>query len=179
MPTGIYVRTAEYREKIRQSRLGKRKSIEYYIDENGCHICISHSRNKDGNGYPQISVDNRTIPLARYIFIKSNGEIPKGMFVCHTCDNPHCINPDHLFLGTHMDNMRDMVQKGRAFHAIGEHNGRHKLTKEGVIQIKELLNTVKNCSELARQFGVAPKTINDIKLGKKWGWISCQGVKTA
>jgi IS30 family transposase len=65
-----------------------------------------------------------------------------------------------------------MVEKCREFHAIGEINGQHKLTQEDVLKIKELLQIVKNGAEIARQFGVAPRTINDIKHGRKWGWLS-------
>ena len=159
------VQYEEWKKKV--SRAGKGKPIQFFVDEKGCHICTSHSTN--GKGYPQKSKNGVTGGISRHIYTEIHGKIPDGMCVCHTCDNRLCINPDHLFLGTLTDNMCDMVQKGREFHAIGEHNGQHKLTQEEVIQIKELLNTVKNCSKIALQFGVSPRTINDIKHNNTWG----------
>lgn len=76
------------------------------------------------NGYGIFRVgDNKTISAHRYSYILHNGKEPGSLFVCHRCDNPSCVNPDHLFLGTQGDNIQDMIDKGRFRHAVGEKIG--------------------------------------------------------
>lgn len=65
------------------------------------------------DGYGRIRVDGKSWLAHRFSWVLANGPIPEGMYVCHRCDNPPCINPEHLFLGTQTDNMRDMAAKGR------------------------------------------------------------------
>src|SRR3990167_3652620 len=65
------------------------------------------------SGYPIFRVGNKLIRGHRYSWELCNGKIPEGLFACHHCDNPSCVRPDHIFLGTHTDNMRDARQKGR------------------------------------------------------------------
>lgn len=77
-----------------------------------CWICISHA--KESNGYPMIHRNGKHYSLHRYAYERYyKKEIPEGMCICHKCDTPACINPDHLFLGTVQDNVRDMIKKGR------------------------------------------------------------------
>lgn len=95
------------------------------------------------------------------------GEIPKGMVVCHKCDNPYCANPDHLFLGTLKDNMRDCVRKGRNF--IPDNRGERatwaKLTRDAVAHIKQRLMSG---PEYARLYGVSRSAIYEIWRGRNW-----------
>lgn len=88
-----------------------KKEIKWDIDKNGCWICISHTPNT--YGYPQCRQGYKIVVISRVMYEKYKGEIPNGMLVCHTCDNPKCINPEHLFIGTNQDNVDDMVRKGR------------------------------------------------------------------
>lgn len=68
---------------------------------------------KDRDGYGSVTVDKKSTRSHRWIFEQFYGQIPVGWFVCHTCDNPSCVNPFHLFPGTHTDNVRDSISKGR------------------------------------------------------------------
>lgn len=100
----------------------------------------------------------------RYSWEAVNGQIPEGMVICHRCDNPRCVNADHLFVGTQADNMRDMVEKGRS--TSGEANPRAKLTKADVVAIRA---SDKSSREVAPLYGVSPGHIRSIRSGKKWG----------
>lgn len=102
----------------------------------------------------------------RVAFVIANGELEDGMMVCHTCDNPSCCNPAHLFAGTQAENMADMWRKGR--RAIGEKQGSAKLKEADVIAIRVLLASGISHKKIADQYGVARSTITDINLRKKW-----------
>lgn len=97
-----------------------------------------------------------------------NGEIPAGLYVCHRCDNPACVNPGHLFLGTQLDNMQDMVSKGRGHDHHGENNPKAKLTEKDIFQIHRLKNSGFSNKQIATNFDVTPTTISYILLGKTW-----------
>lgn len=84
-----------------------------------------------------------------------NGQIPNGLLVCHTCDNPPCVNPDHLFLGTGADNSQDMSAKGRTAKAVT------KLTPEKVQAIRNRHANGETVHDLAREFDVTPPTISE------------------
>lgn len=86
-------------------------------------------------GYPLFEDQYRQIAGHRWIWEQNNGPIPTGMHVCHRCDNPRCVRPDHLFLGTPKDNFDDMVAKGRSAH-LGSRNGRARLTNEQAREIR-------------------------------------------
>lgn len=106
----------------------------------------------------------------RISWIEANGEIPEGLHVCHRCDNPSCVRPSHLFLGTHQDNMTDMKLKGRAH--LGEAHGIAKLTNEKVLQIRSKYASG-NISQknLAKEFGVHVMTVNSIVHRRSWKHI--------
>lgn len=141
----------------------RNKKIEWKEDENGCYICTSHARDKDG--YPRIRDRYKNVGVHRYIYGECFGEIPKGLVVRHKCDNPKCINPEHLELGTYQDNSNDMVSRNRS--CKGEKNGKSKLTKqdyEKILRARELDFTE---NEIAYIFGVNRAHINKLL---KEGW---------
>jgi hypothetical protein len=99
------------------------------------------------------------------------GPIPEGLMVCHRCDVPACVNPEHLFLGTAGDNMRDAQQKGRL--AVGERQPQSKLTAEGVQQARALKASAGlGRRRLARRFGVSASVMKRVLSGKDWAHVS-------
>jgi len=148
------------------------RPITYEVDEKGCHICTSHK--PTSNGYPHMMQAGVISNVSRVVYTFERGKIPGGFCVCHTCDNRMCINPAHLFLGTHKDNAHDCIIKGRKALLYGERNGSHKLTESQVIQIVNDLKTM-TCSQISRDRNIPVRTINDIKIGTQWGWLT--GIK--
>lgn len=98
----------------------------------------------------------------RLSWIMHNGEIPKDLCVCHKCDNPSCVNPNHLFLGTRADNNHDMQKKGRCDtvkRPKGEQSGNAKLKTEQVLQIRDRYSNGETLSALAKEYPVSVQTI--------------------
>lgn len=99
------------------------------------------------------------------------GEIPEGFLICHTCDNRKCVNPNHLFLGTHQDNCDDKINKGRHLPSIrrGSSHGMAILNESSVLQIRELYRTKqKSRKELAEMFNVGKHVIHYVVTYKTW-----------
>jgi len=140
-----------------------KKAIECYWDDNGC--LISTSKSKDFNGYPMIMRDNKQWRLSRWIFYLNNNYLPN--IVMHTCDNPSCINPSHLFPGDTKSNSIDMVKKGRSPKGLNQFTGGTKLNKEKVKEIKELIPKIA-LQKIADKYNVSKKLILLIKQGKRW-----------
>ncbi len=116
------------------------------------------------NGYARTGVkgcNGRAYRLAYQEFV---GKIKKGMLICHACDNPKCVNPDHLFQGTAQENMTDMVQKGRSLK--GERHHKAKLNLEEVKEIRSRSNEPR--VKLAKEFNVSDCTIRDIVKRRSW-----------
>lgn len=100
--------------------------------------------------------------------LKNDKIVPDGMHVCHKCDNPPCVNPDHLFLGTHQDNMDDMYKKGRARRNRGSKNHASRLTESDVIEIRD---SKVSGSLMAIKFGVSRQLVSLIRQRKLWQHI--------
>lgn len=96
------------------------------------------------------------------------GEIPEGKHILHTCDNPFCVNPDHLFIGTPLDNMRDKMKKGRHVAWKSDECNLSKLTTSKVLEIKKLIKDGLNNRQIGNMFDVIPETIWHIRHGKTW-----------
>ena len=92
--------------------------------------------------------------------------IPEGLVICHKCDNKVCVNPDHLFTGTQLDNVLDREKKGRG--AKGEDNGNSILNEPDVLEIKQRLANGEKGISIAKDFNVQPAAISKIKCGRSW-----------
>ena len=123
-------------------------------------------------GYGRIKVYGKVVSTHRLSWETFYGKIPGGMLVCHHCDNPSCVNPEHLFLGTHKDNTQDSVYKNRRFIPSGESHGRSKLSVDEVLKIKSLnKNQAISHGKLAKMFGVTKSTITSILVGRTWSCV--------
>jgi hypothetical protein len=94
--------------------------------------------------YGRLGINDKQVNANRVSWVIHFGAIPEGMHVLHHCDNPSCVNPEHLFLGTHQDNMADMKRKGRAISHFGENNGKSTLSTTEVIEIRKIYDSHKN-----------------------------------
>jgi hypothetical protein len=142
--------------------------------DDGC-IEWPFSRDKDGYGWCSRMGQKRAHRVA---WVVANGPLPSGGHVLHKCDNPPCINPRHLWVGGHADNMRDMHEKGRASGCAvtqnlkEESHGRAKLSRQDVASIRVRRLAGESIPRLAREFGVGTQTVGDIIARRTWKTVS-------
>jgi len=127
---------------------------------------------KDRDGYGRINVgpDKRSYQAHRLAWELTYGPIPEGVFVCHHCDSPGCVNPNHLFLGSNSDNIQDALKKGRKWKfpdRSGENHPRAKLTWDNVQYIRENQGVITQ-REMAQTFGVSISTIAMVVTNRNW-----------
>lgn len=123
-------------------------------------------------GYARFTINNKTYRASRFILAVLNDIPMNGKWIaCHKCDNPKCVNPDHLWAGTQTENMTDAIQKGRLKPPCicGELNATSKLTEDQVAQIRKLHAPWKmSYAKLAKRFGVARSTIQAVLQKRSW-----------
>jgi hypothetical protein len=142
--------------------------------------CWEWQRGRSRAGYGQLHAGGRTHYVHRLVYAAIYGEIAPGIEVCHRCDNPPCCNPDHLFAGTHAENMADARRKGRigVFRAPlervprGERHYRARLTEEDVRQMRGLYAAGGALSAIARYMGLPLGTVHDVLHRKTWGHVT-------
>jgi hypothetical protein len=129
------------------------------------------------NGYGRMIVGSRkdqtrkSKSAHRVSYEIYHGEIPIGMDVCHKCDNPCCVNPNHLFVGTRQDNINDRESKGRNKIQYGSKNGRAKLNENQVLEIRKKRNSGMPFEKIAKEYGVCKKTIIRAVNGHNWATV--------
>lgn len=133
------------------------------VTEAGCWIWLGYLNT---SGYGGITWKNKTNLAHRLSYMFYNGDIPKGMYVCHSCDTPACVNPDHLFVGTPMDNQKDKVIKNR--QSKGMSSKKAKLTDEIV---KEIRRSECGPKELSLRYGINISTVHKIRARLTWRHI--------
>jgi hypothetical protein len=155
-----------------------------------CHEWTA-CKNPAGYGLFNFGGQGMAVLAHRFAWEISNGDIPDGMLVCHKCDNPSCVNPEHLFIGSHKDNMRDCVNKGRfvcnlktkGHKSFGKNNGTHtkpdsrvcgikngnsKFIDSDILKIKKLYKSGVSTREIAAIYRVGKSTIWNIVSGNGW-----------
>jgi hypothetical protein len=131
--------------------------------------CWEWTAARDGAGYGYFKLEGECQLAHRVAYRLARGSISEGAHVCHHCDNPGCVNPDHLFLGTHQDNMDDKTRKGRAQGARpGETHHLAKLTEERVREIRQAEGTQQ---QIAIRFGISRSQVSNIRTRRQWKHI--------
>lgn len=147
----------------------RRFNSKWILNESGCWIWTA-TKLPRGYGIIKIPKSRKYEYAHRLSYRIHKGEIAEGAYILHRCDNPSCVNPEHLFLGDAKANAIDMKSKNR--HLCGEKNTESVLVEPDVVKIKAMLATGKfSQKEIAEVFGVAQITISRIHRGLRWGHI--------
>lgn len=146
--------------KIPRVKISMEKRFLESIDKKGENECWEYKAGKNQQGYGQLWYDDKNMRAHIVAYMLAYGEIPNGMCVLHHCDRPSCCNPNHLFLGTQQDNVKDMLNKGR-----GKYLANYDIAED----IRNIYNiggiTQK---ELSNEFGISQGEINCILQNKQW-----------
>lgn len=130
--------------------------------------CVEWKLHRNKLGYGTLKYKQKAYMAHRFHWEYKNGKIPEGLIICHKCDNPCCINIDHLFVGTYKDNSEDMKSKGRGRYYYGEEHPSSKLTEELIISIK---SDTRSQYEIAKHFGISQSMVSQIKTNKSWSSV--------
>lgn len=140
------------------------------VDRKNKNECWNWESSKNENGYGKFCINYKLYKAHRVsYFIKYNKD-PRNLLICHKCNNPSCVNPYHLFSGTHKENIEQAVSEGRSRIIKGSKNQLAKLQESEVIEIKKLKGLI-NKHEVAKRFHVASATIYDIWADRTWSHI--------
>lgn len=136
-------------------------------DAKACWLWTGHLSDRGyGIFWLPLGPQAQRVRAHRFSWVASRGDIPEGLEVCHRCDVPACVNPDHLFLGTRLDNHLDAVRKGRK-----KSWGLQKLRAEQVLQIRAMVRAGLLHRDIAAKFGIARNTVGQIASRKTWAHL--------
>lgn len=155
-------------EYLASQGLSKTFPLRFWSKVNKTSTCWLWTGKPDKAGYGYVNRGNhRCIFAHRASWIITRGPIPFGLFVCHKCDVPLCVNPEHLFLGTQADNIRDMIAKGRM--PVGERRYNAKLTQDVVDRIRQMkfVDGIR-AKDIAAKTGVGSRQVGKILTGRSW-----------
>jgi hypothetical protein len=149
------------------------------VKPDGCWLWTG-SKDEDGYGYFK-DRNQKTIKAHRFSYIRAHGVIGSGLFVCHSCDVPSCVNPEHLWTGTAIDNSADMVSKGRSARGdkiwtthrpkLGAQHGNAKLTERDVMDTRRRCASGESQTAVSKDYGVRATNVNAIVLRRAWRHI--------
>lgn len=166
---------------MKRKSKGAPHTIDYFFDRSipepntGCWIWL-YASNDSGGGYGSVNIGGKMRGAHRAAYECANGvKLDSAVYVCHRCDVSMCVNPAHLFLGTHLENMADCVRKGRNRFPVmvGEDCHKAKLTEADVTSIR---TSSRPALQMAKEFGVSRDTIYAIRSGKTWKHVARTGV---
>lgn len=138
--------------------------IDWSVDKNGCWICTSHKGNI--NGYPVAKRQGKMQKIANYIKKQQLGIEKTNLLFCHKCNNPSCINPYHIYLGTSKQNAQD--RKGNGTYLFGERCPTSRLTES---QVKEILESNEKQIYIAKKYNISQPAVSKIRNGGSWSYL--------
>jgi hypothetical protein len=148
----------------------KERFDEKWSEKDECWIWNSRFNSAGQIRANTFSLNGKIMRAYRASFILHKGDIPEGAAICHNCDNPLCVNPDHLWVGSNAENTADMHNKRRANTPKGEQHSSAKLTEADVKAIRLVMSDAPRGAQkaLALRYGISKSTIQDIRSGKIW-----------
>lgn len=161
------------------------RAVALVTGHDGSDVCILWPGKVDAQGRGRVLADGKLMLSHRAVWERIRGPIPADMMLCHHCDNPTCINPSHIYVGTHADNTRDAVERKRYFwfrdpervreigRQLGQSNNwsageRNPKAKLSVAHVTEIAESTEKTRFLAARYGVKRTTIQRIRSGKLW-----------
>lgn len=151
-------------------KLTLQERFERCVDRTNSSGCWTWTGLKSGSGYGAINYNNKKLSAHRVAY-QIYKDDPGDLLVLHKCDNPICVNPEHLFLGTDSDNAKDKQVKGRCHETKGIKNANAKLSVDDILKIRELATLGISYSEIGRRFGISHNQASAIHKRKSWSHI--------
>jgi hypothetical protein len=133
-------------------------------------VCIIWRGSYDTKGYGRVKIRGKYHKAHRIAYEAAVGPIPEGLFICHRCGNPACVNPEHLYAGTQKENCADRDRHGRTPRGIDHH--RAKLTPEKVLSIRARGAQGARQKQIAQEFGISATQVRNVQKRKQWGHVS-------
>ena len=143
---------------------GRKAKFSFEIDDNNCFNITSHKINSSKKAVCTVK-HGKKMTIPRYIYEECFGEIPEGMVVRHKCDNTNCVNPEHMELGTQLDNIKDTVERGRTTR--GEKNPASKINAQIAKEIRELQGKL-SIEKVSEKFNISVTQVWRIWTGENW-----------
>jgi hypothetical protein len=135
------------------------------VEQRGPDECWPWTCTRDSYGYGVLKSSGKMLKAHRVAYARAHGAVPPSLCVCHRCDNPSCVNPNHLWAGTNLDNIRDRSGKHRTHRPLGQTHPMVKLTEN---QVREILDSTETHTKVAARFGITFQTVSRIRRKELW-----------